>query len=574
MIPHSLLDLARRKMGEAASRYGIPAKLGWKSTDASAMYTGATGGPQRYKVRMGQAGEQRVIAVAYNLGIPDVYNLDLSIEIQDGTLVIVGWDESAPILPPAGGLSCAECCNIQGGGIGHEWADVSSLGANESVDGSSTPPLNAIAVLSENAYVFVRQVWTGSANVHKLSLVSVDGAGEQTAHGLVDLPAPPSGHVRSYVNLARIDNSRFIAVYRLSRSSPASVIIAAVIGTVSGSSITLGSEFTVFSGTGIVRAGAGVASTIDASTILVSFTEGTSAFFRNNHAILSYSGSTITAIGTVAQSSSYSTSPLEGAGAQNRLLLAPFGSGLFLFRNQAVINNVFSYQYVLVSVSGTTATIDDEWDAGSSAAYMPTGNPPFLYQFGQDTTTEPGKALLRVRLIELSGTTFTEGTWLYVSPELELSFPIGSLRTLAYLGGDYLGVQGSGVLYGTTDYRFYTYLLEADWDNLTLSEVGTPFESPYTPDERAAESLLASGAFDGLLVTVLMYWDINNDPYELGFLSLFGVGGAGDLDCLCVDSTVALPDLVGEPSAPATGALIYAFGGVARVVDANGARDL
>src|SRR5690606_25216402 len=130
--------------------------------------------------------------------------------------------------------------------------------------------------------------------------------------------------------------------------------------------------------------GAGVAYTIDASTILVSFTQGTSAFFRNSHAILSYSGNTITAIGTVVQGPSYSTSPLDGANAQNRLLLVPFGSGLYLFRNHAVINSVLSYQYVLISVSGTTATIDDEWDAGSSAAYMPTGNPPFLYQFEQD----------------------------------------------------------------------------------------------------------------------------------------------------------------------------------------------
>lgn len=106
----NIIDRAARAMGESADKYGIPAKLGWKSTDGTTVYTSAAGGPMHYKVRMGQAGEQRVVAVAHDLGMPDVYDLDILVAFQDGTAIIVDWDRSAPIIPPPGGsLACASC---------------------------------------------------------------------------------------------------------------------------------------------------------------------------------------------------------------------------------------------------------------------------------------------------------------------------------------------------------------------------------------------------------------------------------------------------------------------------------
>jgi hypothetical protein len=58
------------------------------------------------------------------------------------------------------------------------------------------------------------------------------------------------------------------------------------------------------------------------------------------------------------------------------------------------------------------------------------------------------------------------------------------------------------------------------------------------------------------------------------YINAVVLDAAGGGDALLLTGALWLPDLDEEPAAPASGALLYSFGGVARVVDANGARDL
>lgn len=556
----NIIDRAARAMGESADKYGIPAKLGWKSTDGTTVYASAAGGPMHYKVRMGQAGEQRVVAVAHDLGMPDVYDLDILVAFQDGTAVIVDWDRSAPIIPDTS-LPCAEC-----GTIGEtDCTCVDEFRTIPSTDFTSASPQLGIAVRNP------RQI--GKLATNKYIMFYLTGSQPYTINARV-----VNFDGSTYSLGAVSTRTTFLTVVPyVSVINSTTFQIGYWIGTIDGSdNITWSGPINT-----PTWDTAGVAATFSATSgYALAIKEGQARAIVGTR-----SGATVT------WGSEFELFPSGPSGAAQYFDVLPLSDGLWAVLTHAGSAGDYQAQVAIVSSSGSSYVrfYDSDygslgwWGLGDHCTIRRIDSSRILIAylaFGSFETPPPGWTdhnYFAARIIQFSGGTVTAGAPLILSSDPTLNeSPSQTPPLVAVLSSSESWIQVS--VFDNALNEYVDKLFKVGMDGTSLSIIGQTCVVPghggaYIDEalDHDSDTMLAWSAFSTSTLSYdARFWSLTRTAFE----AAIDEGCPSQTQALILTGALYLPDLETEPDPPDSGAILYSYQGVARVVDSNGARDL
>lgn len=590
----------KRAVENAVTKASKPGILG--RADGVIYYTdpGATEHKSTVYIRSGQDHQILTLAIVERRGLPEVPGLPIRYTERHGWRYVTDWDDDSPLLEGTpwepggggngggnggGGLDCAECDTVVcDGGFGAK-EPISFLPHDTEFEWLIHDNDNAV-VLNDDLVV-MSLTHRDESFVTRQYVVALSTAGDDIQAGT---PVKVGGVVDEMTTQAfnvhtvhRLTDTKFVLFMGSRDQRPPGYggnghSCFAVAGEVDGLTITLGEPVLVNTMNIVHALVSGGGFSIDSTRVCVHYCQPPTMYAN----VLTVTGLSIS-VGTrmsvtptigYADHALFRTFTVPLSATEALIVYGASGDALRAFR---------------LSVSGTTVTyhgeqeIADNWPSLGAlprlGAVASLGSGRFV-AIGTDPGTFPASSVIAQAFQWASGDTITAGSieTIYASGTDGWMPSLPHIEQEAVITIDEEQHVVVGVRMRNAEEEEHVGALAFGVVDLEPQSATAIYVEQSTGATEYILTELALGALSlgnrALLMGAII--DTTQEPGDIFYPgALRGTFLAGcEISTLSLSGALFLPDLDTEPPAPASGALIYAYQGVARVVDANGARDL